>query len=378
MNPIERVVRVADRFQQGHTAPSVVFAVIKKYGDDAAGNLAAVLAFSGFITLFPLLLLLVTILGLVLASNPHLRNEILNSAFSQFPLVGSDLRNNVHALHRNSMIGLIVAIVLLLYGSLGLAQNGIYTMEQIWNLPGVQRSNFLKRTGRSLEFIAVLGLGVIVTTFLSAVGTNASSRPFLVDAGAVVLSLVVSFLLFISAYRVLTPPVVKTRSLLPGAVLAGIGWTVLQAVGTYLVGHTLRNASVTYGVFALVLGLVFWISLVVRLVVYSSELNVVLSRRLWPRSIVQPPLTRADREVLAAQAEQNRRRPEQRVRVTFEDIGADGTVANKVVRPDAGKTTVNGESPPAPPSAPAPAPSTSPASSAPSEGRPGASSQDPG
>ena len=276
------------------------------------------------------------------------------------------------------MIGLIVAIVLLLYGSLGLAQNGIYTMEQIWNLPGVQRSNFLKRTGRSLEFIAVLGLGVIVTTFLSAVGTNASSRPFLVDAGAVVLSLVISFLLFISAYRVLTPPVVKTRSLLPGAVLAGIGWTVLQAVGTYLVGHTLRNASVTYGVFALVLGLVFWISLVVRLVVYSSELNVVLSRRLWPRSIVQPPLTRADREVLAAQAEQNRRRPEQRVRVTFEDIGADGTVANKVVQPDAGKTTVNGESPPAPPSAPAPAPSTSPASSAPSEGRPGASSQDPG
>ena len=171
---------------------------------------------------------------------------------------------------------------------------------------------------------------------------------------------------------------VKTRSLLPGAVLAGIGWTVLQAVGTYLVGHTLRNASVTYGVFALVLGLVFWISLVVRLVVYSSELNVVLSRRLWPRSIVQPPLTRADREVLAAQAEQNRRRPEQRVRVTFEDIGADGTVANEVVQPDAGKTTVNGESPPAPPSAPAPAPPTSPASSAPSEGRPGASSQDPG
>ena len=165
MNPVERVVRVIDRAQQRHTVPSVAFAVIKKYGDDTAGNLAAVLAFSGFITLFPLLLLLVTILGLVLSSDPHLRNEILNSTFAQFPLMGSELRNNVHALHRSSLIGLVIAIVLLLYGSLGLAQNGIYTMEQIWNLPGIHRSNFVKRMGRSLEFIALLGAGIIVSTF---------------------------------------------------------------------------------------------------------------------------------------------------------------------------------------------------------------------
>ena len=136
MNRIERVVRAVDRTQQRHTVPGVAFAVIKKYGDDAAGNLATVLSFSGFITLFPLLLLFVTVLGLVLASDPHLRTEILNSTFDKFPLVGTELRNNVHALHRSSLIGLIVSLVLLAYGSLGLAQNGIYAMEQIWNLPG--------------------------------------------------------------------------------------------------------------------------------------------------------------------------------------------------------------------------------------------------
>jgi hypothetical protein len=92
---------------------------------------------------------------------------------------------------------------------------------------------------------------------------------------------------------------------------------VLQTLGVYLVGHQLKNSAV-YGVFAFVLGLVFWISLVTRLVAYTSELNVVLSRRLWPRSMVQPPLTRADREVLAAQAEQNRRRPEELVQVSFD------------------------------------------------------------
>jgi YihY family inner membrane protein len=376
VNPVERVVRVIDRAQQRHTVPSVAFAVIKKYGDDTAGNLAAVLAFSGFITLFPLLLLLVTILGLVLSSDPHLRNEILNSTFAQFPLMGSELRNNVHALHRSSLIGLVIAIVLLLYGSLGLAQNGIYTMEQIWNLPGIHRSNFVKRMGRSLEFIALLGAGIIVSTFLTAVGTNTSSRPFLVDAGAVVASLLVSCAQFVAAYRVLTPPMVKTKYLLPGALVAGVGWTVLQAVGTYLLGHTLRNSSATYGVFAFVLGLVFWISLVVRLVVYSSELNVVLSRRLWPRSMVQPPLTRADREVLAAQAEQNRRRPEQQVHVTFDDLAAVADQIDQQVA--AGDPPVNGGSQPVPPSDPAPGHPQPPAASALSEGPPGASSQGPG
>jgi YihY family inner membrane protein len=373
MNRIERVVRAVDRTQQRHTVPGVAFAVIKKYGDDAAGNLATVLSFSGFITLFPLLLLFVTVLGLVLASDPHLRAEILNSTFDKFPLVGTELRNNVHALHRSSLIGLIVSLVLLAYGSLGLAQNGIYAMEQIWNLPGTARLNFVKRAGRSLEFIALLGIGVIVSTFLSAVGTNTSSRPFLLDAGAVLASLIVACLQFVLGYRVLTPTMVKTRSLLPGALVAGVGWTILQSLGTFLVGHTLRNAAV-YGVFAFVIGLVFWLSLVVRLVVYSSELNVVLDRRLWPRSIVQPPLTRADREVLAAQAEQNRRRPEQQVHVSFDDPTV---VSTRVDQQDSSGPPVNGESRPGPPSGPAPDPAP-PAASAPSEGRRGASSQGPG
>jgi hypothetical protein len=169
---------------------------------------------------------------------------------------------------------------------------------------------------------------------------------------------------------------VKTKSLLPGALVAGVGWTVLQAVGTYLVGHTLRNSSATYGVFAVVLGLVFWISLVVRLIAYSSELNVVLCRRLWPRSMVQPPLTRADREVLAAQAEQNRRRPEQEVRVTFDDPAAVADQIDQQVA--ASDLPVNGGSPPGPPPDQAPGQPRPPAASALSEGPPGASSQGPG
>src|SRR5215469_12910738 len=124
--------------------------------------------------------------------------------------------------------------------------------------------------------------------------------------------------MYLGAFRVLTPKGVPTSKLLPGAIAGGILYTVLQSLGTWLVHHYLHSDSV-YGVFATVLGLVAWIYLAVEITVYSAEVNTVLTRRLWPRSIIQPPLTEADRASMALQALQNQRRPEQHVEVTFHD-----------------------------------------------------------
>ena len=124
--------------------------------------------------------------------------------------------------------------------------------------------------------------------------------------------------MYIGAFRALTPKGVPTRELIPGAITGGICWTVLQVLGTWLVHHFLHSDSL-YGMFGTVLGLLAWIYLAVQVTVYSAEINVVLARRLWPRSIVQPPLTEADRASMALQALQNQRRPEQHVEVTFDD-----------------------------------------------------------
>jgi uncharacterized BrkB/YihY/UPF0761 family membrane protein len=124
--------------------------------------------------------------------------------------------------------------------------------------------------------------------------------------------------LYFAAFRVLTPKPVTSKCLVHGAVLAGIVWTVLQALGGYVVGHDVKGASETYGLFAIVLGLLAWIYLGARVTVYAAELNVVLARRLWPRGLIQPPLTHADQESLASQATQNRRRPEQSVHTEFD------------------------------------------------------------
>ena len=321
MNAFERGARRLDAFQQRNKALALVFGVIKKFGDDNAGILVSSLAQTAFGALFPLLLLLVTILGIVLSSHPALRQSVLHSTLAQFPIIGNDLASNIKALHRNSVAGLTIGIVGLVWGSLGLAQNGMFAMAQVWNVPGPARPDYPKRLLRSISFLAVLAIGLVLSTFLAAGAPTARGSLAMAVAGGV-LSAVVNFGEYLFAFRILTPANVSLRQLVPGAIMAGIGWTVLQSIGGFVVGHYLKNDSAVYGLFGIVLGLFAWIYLIAELTVYAAELNVVLARRLWPRSLVQPPLTDADRRSIAAQALQNQRRPEQRVEVSFADGGA--------------------------------------------------------
>jgi YihY family inner membrane protein len=324
MNPAERAIRKIDVTQQRFTLPAFVVGVVKKYGDDNGGVLASNLAYSAFVSIFPLLLILTTILGLVAAYNPTIRTDVLNAVAGQVPLIGHTLTGNVQELKRSSVIGLIIGFVGLIWGASGLAQSGLFTMEQVWNLPGPARPGFVQRLGRAGLFIALLGGGVIVTTALASLTTYLVKGFWLVVLTEV-LTAAFNVGMYIGSFRVLTPKGVPTHQLIPGAITGGICWTVLQVLGTWLIHHFLHSDSL-YGVFATVLGLLAWIYLAVQLTVYAAEINVVLARRLWPRSLVQPPLTEADRASLALQALQNQRRPEQHVEVTFSDREAGAEV----------------------------------------------------
>jgi YihY family inner membrane protein len=317
MNPVEKAIRKVDATQQRFTPTAFVFGVVKKYGDDNGGVLASNLAYSVFISIFPLLLILTTLLGLVASVNASVRSSVLDAVAGQVPLIGKTLTGNVHQLQRSSIIGLIIGFAGLIWGATGLAQAGLFTMEQVWNLPGPARPGFVQRLGRAFVFIALLGGGVIVTTGLASLNTYFLKGFWLVIL-AEVLAVAFNIGMYIGAFRVLTPKGVPIHALIPGAVTGGICWTILQVLGSWLVHHFLHSDSI-YGVFGTVLGLLAWIYLGVQVTVYSAEINVVLSRRLWPRSIVQPPLTEADRASMALQALQNQRRPEQHVEVTFDD-----------------------------------------------------------
>ncbi len=312
MNPVERAIRRIDAFQQSHRVPGFAFSVVKKYGNDNGGSLAVQLTYALFTTIFPLLLLLETVLALVLSGQPSARHAVLHSTFGQFPIVGKQLAQNIHVVRRNSAFGLAVGLVGLVYGATGLAGTGLYAMEQVWSIPGAIRPNYVARLVRSLSFLALLGAGVVVTTFLASFGTF-GKHDFWFGVGAEVIAACVNVGLYAAAFRVLTPKQIDTRHLLPGAVFAGVVWTVLQAVGGYVVGHYLRDDNAVYGMFGIVLGLIAWLYIGAQVTLYAAELNTVIARRLWPRGMVQPPLTEADQRTVALQAIKNQRRPEQEV-----------------------------------------------------------------
>jgi len=316
MNLVERTVRRVDGFQQRHRVPAFLFAITKKFSDDNAGALTVQITYTLFVTIFPLLLLLVTILSIVLAHDPSDRRRVLNSAFGQFPVVGQQLAHNIRGLKRSSVFGLVVGILGLVYGSTGLAQAGLYSMEQVWNIPSAVRPNYVSRMVRSMIFLVVLAVGLILTTTLAGFGTFGRHDVLLGVLGEI-LALLLNVGLYFAAFRVLTPKQVDTRSLVPGVVLGGLAWTILQAVGGYVVGHDLKGASAVYGTFGFVLGLIAWIYLAAEITIYAAELNTVISHRLWPRGMVQPPLTEADQRSLAFQVTQNQRRPEQEVGTRF-------------------------------------------------------------
>jgi YihY family inner membrane protein len=352
MNPVERALRKVDATQRRFTPTAFVFGVVKKYGDDNGGVLVSNLAYSAFVSLFPLLLVLVTILGLIVSADPKFKTDVLNAVAGQVPLIGNQLTGNVHQLKRSSTIGLVIGILGLIWGSAGLAQSGLYTMEQVWNLPGPARPGYVQRLGRAGLFLCLLGGGVIVTTGLSSLPNYVHNLGI---GSEILIELVTAAFnvgMYIGAFRVLTPKGVPIRNLLPGAITGGILWTVLQFLGTYLVHHYLHSDSV-YGVFGTVLGLLAWIYLAVEITVYSAEINVVLARRLWPRALIQPPLTEADRASMALQALQNQRRPEQHIEVSFTDREPDGQPAGTDGEPTPIPRTPAEVSPPADASTPA-------------------------
>jgi uncharacterized BrkB/YihY/UPF0761 family membrane protein len=262
-------------------------------------------------------MILVTVLVEVASGARALRAHVLNAVASQFPLVGDRLIGSIHALHRSSVATLVIGLLIVTWGATGLAQAGLFTMEQVWNLPGPARPGYVQRLGRAVVFLAVLAVGVVGGTFLSGLVTYGHNKVLAV-VGAEVLAALVNVGLYLASFRVLTPKGVPARNLLAGAVAGGLAWTGLQAGAALVVHHYLHTASV-YGIFATVLVLYAWIYLGVQITVYAAEVNVVLTRHLWPRRIVQPPLTEADRAALALQALQNQRREEQAVHVSFVD-----------------------------------------------------------
>lgn len=302
-----------DRFQQRHAALAIPLAVIKKFSDDGAGRLAALIAYYGFFALFPLLLLFTTVLGFVLQNDHAAQKSILHSALGSFPIVGNQI--HTHSL-TGSGVALAVGIVGTLVSGLGVTLAGQNAFNAVYGVPRRDRPNFLFSRIRGLGVLAVLGVLQVVSTAASGAVSGGVGSP-LVVVGGILLSLALNVLLFFATFRLLVDNQVPTRELWPGIATASVLWLILQAVGGLYIGHVVKHASNTYGTFATVIGLLVWLHLGAQAVLYSAELNTVLSEKLWPRSLVGVK-REEDERVLARIAKTEERSEPQQVQVTFE------------------------------------------------------------
>ena len=317
MNVKGALTRV-DHWQRGHRATACLYGVVKKFGDDQANQYVVALGWYGFMAIYPLLLVVVTVLGFVGAGS--LGHQFV-ATLHQFPVVGSEF-NPAHAsasLHGSS-IGLAIGLLGLLYGAQGVTQTAQQAMVRVWNIPSLEVPGFLQRLGRSLAGLAIIGGTFLINAVLATLATGDS-----LSAGPRVLVLlgmaVVNVVLYVVAFRVLTPPSIPSRWLIAGASVAAIGFTFLITLGSGLVQHQVRNSSATYGQFGIVIGLVAFLLLLAKITLYGAELNPVLARKLWPRGLRSGHPTKADDRVLRDVTHQSLRRPDQWIGVGFGEDG---------------------------------------------------------
>ncbi len=338
-----------DAYQRRHPKVGFPIGVIYKFGEDQGPYLAALITYYGFLSLFPLLLLLTSVLGFVLDGRPELQQQILDSTLSQFPVIGDELATPQGL--QGSIGAIIVGGLVALYGALGVAQAIQNAMYVTWSVPRNRRPNPIRARLRSLRLIAVAGIGVVATTILSGAGSNA--RAVGVDLGAwntvvaIVLSALVNVAVFVMTFRIFRPSKVRRRDVIPGAIVAAFVWQLLQFFGAVFVGNVVKDSGSTYGVFAVVLGLLAWIFLAAVGVVIGSEINVVRTKRLYPRALLTPftdnvDLTEADQRAYLDAVNSQRFKGFQSVTVRYEDDGQRAT-ARRATKEPIGEQTPSDE-----------------------------------
>jgi YihY family inner membrane protein len=315
VDALTHLITRVDRFQQGKRPLAIGWAVNKKYSDDRGSDMAALVAYYGLLSILPLMLVFFSLVLFFL--DPRGKTvRTLDRHLSSFPIIGSSIKGVEGGHLGGSTIAVVIGLLGLAWGAQGLAQTLQHLMNQIWNIPQKIRPGFVPRLLTTAKWYTAFGVGVVLSTYLSSLAGVFDWGP----AGPVLAALpafVVNATLFVLSFRLLTPAEIETRDLIPGAITAGVIWTILTGLGVSLVQHQLNHASALYGSIGGFLGILGFIYLAARLTLYCAEYNVVRARHIWPRTMRQQPLTTADKQQLVDMARREERVDDETVRVEF-------------------------------------------------------------
>lgn len=293
---------------------AIPLAVVKKFGNDQGGNLAALVAYYAFFSLIPLLLVFATILGYVLQHNHSELVSVQHSVQKNFPALGSVIK---FTSLRGHVLPLVIGIVTSLWSGLGVTNAAQNALDTVWAVPFKERPNFFKSRARGLLLLVALGGLFLIATAASGLVTGGLGGTA-ARIGGIIVSLLVNAILFLAAFRLMTSSTIPTRCLWSGVAVAAVLWTILQSIGGIYVGHVIKHVPTAYFSFAFFIALLVWLHLGAQITLYAAELNVVLQRKLWPRSLIGPPVEPADRATYTALAKVEERDQGERVEVTFD------------------------------------------------------------
>ena len=292
--------------------------VFCKAGDDQAGYLSTLLSCYAFLAVFPLLLVLASVLGIVLRDDPGAQQWVLHSALADFPVIGTQLHANIHSLTlTRTGFGLTIGLIGTVWGARGLSTSAQWVCNSIWAVPYTRRGSWVHQQALGLALLGVIAASVLVTGAVSSVAGVGDGHAVWVEWIGAAGSTLVNAALFSLGFRLATAREVPTRSLVRVAVVTAVAWQALLTLGSYLVAHELRHSEDLYGVFGLVLGLMAWLHVQSRVTVLALEIECVRVRRLWPRTLDGPRLEPGDVRAFSAYALTQQRRENMVISVDY-------------------------------------------------------------
>lgn len=298
---IKAKLETLDHAQQERPAVAIPIATAKKFTEDKSAQMASMMAFWAFFSIFPLLLAGVTVLGYVLPDED--KKRVLERIGEYFPLLDVSTVSGL----QGSAIALVIGLATALWSGSAVVRATQDAFNSVWEVPQVARPKFVEAVARSLLAMVTIGLGLLASTFLITFVTGDSAA---VDLGPLsrvlgfAAAIVVDVGLFLLAFRMLTDRQITTRDMVPGAVFSGVMFFVLQSISSIILTRHVSGAQDTYGSFATVITMLWWFYLQAQLTLLGAQLNVVLKREYYPRGLVNAPETEADHRLLEDYAEE--------------------------------------------------------------------------
>ena len=248
--------------------------VAEAYSRHRTGRNAALIAYYSFLSVFPLVLALTAILGFVLQRWPTLQEQIIDSALGQIPIIGQTISTDPSALRGNTGL-LVVGVLLALWSGMRAFLALQQGLDDVYELTASERANFAVTRLQALGGIGVIGFAQALTAGINTLAA-ATSLSWLHNVLLLVGAWLVNTGVLVYAYRYICSATPPWREVLPGALLGGLAFSLLQLLGTQVVARAIAGFSPVYGTFAGVIALTWWMGLHATAALFGAELNRVL------------------------------------------------------------------------------------------------------